>query len=59
MRNISHKIVKNRKPHICDACSRKIDANINMHVHTNADEGSISNFRTCETCYELITKHSD
>lgn len=56
---LSDKFVINRKYHICNCCGRRFEKNEKMRVQVNTFEGSLNNFRSCETCYELTNDFRD
>ena len=56
MNTLSTKIMTSRKPHNCDACGRVFPKNTKMEVSAIATDGEIYNWRTCQTCTELINK---
>ena len=53
---LSDKIVKIRKPHMCNACGRLFEAGTLMRTQVQADNG-IQTWRECPTCMELLSKH--
>ncbi len=59
MRNISTKIVKTRKPHVCFACGRMFKEGTEMKSDANVYEGRIYSLYTCEICDELLTNYPD
>lgn len=54
---LSDKIVKTRKEHLCDACHRRFPKGSLMRSQINVIDGDINNWRECETCTQLLSKH--
>ena len=52
-------IVKTRKEHLCDACHRRFPKGSIMRSQVNVGDGGIYNWRECETCTQLLSKHRE
>lgn len=50
------KIVKTRKPHVCSACARRIEARSVMRRQVNNYDG-LATWYECETCIQLLSRH--
>lgn len=53
---LSDKIVKIRKPHMCNACGRMFEVGTLMRTQVQADSG-IQRWKECPTCMELLSKY--